>query len=487
MWEKALECSIRAAERARALYAPHEAIEHLSRALGAARQLGISAPLGILRPRGQVREMVGDYEQAAQDYEETLRLARETSNRVAEWQAPFNLGGIWLARDQTVAGTYVREALDLARQLDDPAIVAQALNAVGEWQAQTGDPSQAIGFDKQALVAFESLGDPKALAQTVELLGMASQLNGDIVQARTYLERAVGLFRRLGDRQGLVTALTHLSVCGGSHQHDLEVPAMGLERAIATGEEAVKVARGISWRAGQAFAMAELTLPLISKGQYQRALELGYEALSLAEDIGQRQWVVAACRSLGRLYLDLLAWERARASFERAYALLAELGSELWEGYVTAGLVLTCIAQGELDRAQRLLDRILTPELPAETRWQRQAWGAAAELALARNNRELALGITERLKNSTRNLGAGTAIPRLWSLPATALTRLRRFGEAEALLVAAEQAVSDRGLPGWPGGSGSASDYCTGPGADGRMPGSTCCMPEGSSRSLPGA
>ena len=96
-----------------------------------------------------------------------------------------------------------------------------------------------------------------------------------------------------------------------------------------------------------------------------------------------------------------------------------------------------------------MLCRVLAPELPAETRWQRQMWGAAAELALAENKPELALQITGRLKASTRNLSPGAVVPRLWVLQATALTCLRRLAEAEALLLEAGWWASDRGLPGW--------------------------------------
>jgi DNA-binding CsgD family transcriptional regulator/tetratricopeptide (TPR) repeat protein len=449
LWEKALEFSARAAERASALYAPQEAAEHLNRAVLAAHQLGIFPPPGILRARGKARETLGHAAEAGRDYEAALQAARASEDRLAEWQALLDLGILWAARDQQVAGSYIGQALALARELEDPALLAQSLNAVGDWYAQTGNPGPAIGLHEEALARFETLGDEAGVAWALNLLGMASQLQGDLIRARDCFERSADLFRRLGNLRGLASALTNLSICGGGHQHDLEVAAMGLDRAVAVGEEAVRVAREIYWGAGEAFALAELTLRLILRGDYRRAQTLGEAALKLAEDIGEPQWIVAACRSLGRLYLDLLAWEQARNWFERAYQLLARLGSGLWEGYVTAGLAVACIGEGELECARSLLCRVLAPELPAETRWQRQMWGAAAELALAENKPELALEITARLKASTRNLSPGAVVPRLWVLQATALTRLRRLAEAEALLLEAGRWASDRGLPGW--------------------------------------
>lgn len=448
-WDKALEFSVRAAERAQTLYAPHEAIEHLNRALEAAGHLQILAPLEVLRARGKARETVGYHDQARADYEEVLRRARAAGDQGLEWRALLDLGLLWAARDLGQAGEYLQAALALARGRAEPSALAETLNAVGSWHAQRGEPAQAVGFHREALGIFQELNDLRGVASTLDLLGLASHYDGDVVGARGYFEEAAAIFRRLGDRQGLARTLANLTLCGPGHQHNLEVPALGLCQAVATGEEAVKVARAIRWRAGEIFAMSELALQLTVKGHYRRALDLGEAALSLAADIGHRQWLVAACRSLGRVYLEVLAWEEARAYFEMAYDLLGDLGSGLWAGYVTAGLALTCIARGDLDAARQLLGRILTPDTPAWARWQRQAWGALAELALAENNPELALDVVAKLREGTRNLEPGMVLPRLWALHGAALAQMGRYQEAETVLLAAERCAAERGLPGW--------------------------------------
>ncbi len=448
-WDKALEFSLRAAERAQTFYAPHEAIEHLNRALEAAAHLKIPVPLGALRARGRVRETVGYPEAARADYEEVLRQARDAGDRAWAWRALLDLGLLWAARDLGLAGEYLGAALTLVRGRDDPDALAETLNAAGSWHAQLGEPGRAAGFHQEALGIFERLNNLRGVASTLDLLGMATHFDGDVVRARAYFEDAAALFRRLDDRPGLAETLANLSMCGPGHQHSLEVPGLGLNQSVAAGEEAMRVARAIGWRAGEVFALAELALPLIVKGSNRQALQTGETALRLAEDIGHRQWLVAACRSLGRLYLEVLAWEEARSQFERAYELLAGLGSDLWAGYVTAGLVLTCIAQGGLDTARPLLGRILRPDTPARTRWQRQAWGARAELALAENDPGLALEVVLKLRESTRNLGPDTVVPRLWALQGAALVRLGRYAEAEGVLLAAERCASERGFPGW--------------------------------------
>lgn len=78
LWEKALEFSARAAERASALYAPQEAAEHLNRAVLAAHQLGIFPPPGILRARGKARQTLGHAAEAGATTRPPFRLPVRT-------------------------------------------------------------------------------------------------------------------------------------------------------------------------------------------------------------------------------------------------------------------------------------------------------------------------------------------------------------------------------------------------------------------------
>src|SRR3989441_6419300 len=85
-WEKALEYGQRAGEQAQAMYAPHAAIDQVTRALDAAQRGSIPPPASLYRLRGQAYETLGDFERARLDYETMLQMTREAGERHAEWQ-----------------------------------------------------------------------------------------------------------------------------------------------------------------------------------------------------------------------------------------------------------------------------------------------------------------------------------------------------------------------------------------------------------------
>ena len=206
-WAKALSYTRRAGERAQALFATHEALEHFTHALDAAQHLSIAPPFEILRARAKAHEMLGDFEQARGDLEAALEIARTRGGRQGEWQATLDLGFLWSARDYARSGEYVLQALDLARRLGDPANLARTLNRVGNWHLNRDEPFEALPYHEQALHIFQQLNDWHGVAQTLELLSMTSYVGANSLQGTAYCAQAIPLFRQAGDREGLIRAL----------------------------------------------------------------------------------------------------------------------------------------------------------------------------------------------------------------------------------------------------------------------------------------
>jgi hypothetical protein len=110
-------------------------------------------------------------------------------------------------------------------------------------------------------------------------------------------------------------------------------------------QEAIRLSRSIDQPAAESFASWELGLWYGFRGlaasrlaAYATAFELAQHGLRVAEEIDHRQWVAGALSTLGVLYLDVLAPDRARPLLERALSLAHELGSSLWTPYATARL-----------------------------------------------------------------------------------------------------------------------------------------------------
>jgi predicted ATPase/DNA-binding CsgD family transcriptional regulator len=444
MWDKALAYAEQAGEQARRLYAPRAATEHFTRAIEAARRLNRALP-HLYRARGLAYETLGDFTRAQADHASALDLARAAHDQQAEWQTLLDLGLLWASRNYAQTGVYYQQALNLARAMGDPAVVAHSLNQIGNWHVNIEQPGNALRLHEEALAVFERLADQHGIAETLDLLGMAYSQAGEAYRAANAYGHAIRLFRILDDRFGLASALTTVALLGGSYFNDTIVPAAPdyttFEQA---GRESLQIARDIDWRAGQAYALFVLSGLAGIHGAYAYALECAHTSLATAEAIEHRQWMAAAHGMLGGLYHDLLALPAARQHCEQALALAQAAGSIFWVSIVTAQLARVCIDQGDVTTAAAMLD-MLSLALPAQTFAQRQCWCARAELTLASDDPRTALELVDNLNQSAAAWTEQADIPRLAKLRGTALAALCQSADAEQALRHAEQGARAQG------------------------------------------
>ena len=446
VWAKALEYGQRAGEQAQRLYTPHITIEQVTRAMDAAQHGAILPPATLYRLRGQAYETLGDFERGRLDYETTLQMAHVANNLHGEWQALMDLGFLWTQRDYAQAGTSYQQALALARQMDDPMTLAHSLNRLGNWHVNIEQPRDALRYHQEALTLFQQAHESHGLAETYDLLGMASYLGGDLIQGTAYYQQAITLFRELGDKPGLTSSLATLTLCGPTFQTDTMVSAASLAEGCQNAEHALKIAREIGHRSGEAYALLQVGLCLGSQGEYGRACEAARQSLQIAEEIEHRQWQTAAHAILGGVYSSLLALPQAREHFEQALALSREIGSLFWTRIATGYLASAAIALHDLAQAETVLYAVLNSDTPAQTMAQRLVWCAAVELALVQEHPARALEIIDQSSTIGAQGVEGQSSLRVLKLRGEALVMLQRPVEAEVAFVAAQEIARAQGV-----------------------------------------
>jgi DNA-binding CsgD family transcriptional regulator/tetratricopeptide (TPR) repeat protein len=447
VWEKVLDYGQLAGEKAQAMYSPGAAIEQFTHVLDAAHHLGRVVGSKIFLARGQANETLGEFEQARSDYERALEIARSVHDSGAEWQCLIALGFLWAGRDYAQTGTYYQRALELAWSIGDPLTLARSLNWLGNWYVNVEQPSEGLRCHHEALAIFQALNDQRGKASTLDLLGLASGLNGDTSQGVAYYQQATALFEQLDDRKGLASTLATLASCAiGLYWTETLAPAItSFAELLPYGERALKIAREIGQRSGEAYALDALGLCYQCLGEYAQALELMMEGLHLAEGIAHHQWLIVGHLGLGGLSLEILSLTEARQHLEQALALARKIGSRYWTCHASAALALVHIAEHDLTRAESILDAALGPDAPVRTIGQRTVWYACAELALARGDPDLALQIIDQLIVASINLPSVQNVPRLSKVRGEALVALQRLIEAEAELRSAQEAAHTLG------------------------------------------
>jgi DNA-binding CsgD family transcriptional regulator/Tfp pilus assembly protein PilF len=461
-WDRVLRYAPRAGERARALYAPRAALEHFTQALEATERLGVEPTLDLLRAVGQVRETLGEFEQARAAFETALEQARARENRRDEWQVLVDLGAAWMGRSYERGGQYYRQALELARQLgDDSRPLAYTLNCLGNWHANLEQPAEAVQHHHEALDLFRATGDRHGVAETLDQLGMASFLGGDLIAAQRYFEQALPHLRQLDHRQALSSALATLGISSsGGHLGDLMVlPRTEPNRPLRDAEAALEIAREIGWRAGEAYASSCVAITCLATGAYACAAESAGRGLSIAEELEHREWIIISRCAVGAVYLDLLAPAEARVQLELAVEAAPRTASPYWLRFSSALAALACVEQGDGSTADALLEGLVDFTRPPRTWAERVIWYARARLALRRGDPASALRLADELIAADPNISrldarptagestAPRALPlrRLGYLRGEALAALGRSAEAEQALLAARHAAADDG------------------------------------------
>ncbi len=434
VWHKVAQYAQSAGEKALGLHAHRAAIEYFTWVLEALKHLSLSATPAHYRGRGHAYETIGEFEQAQRDYTSALDAAHAVNDRTAEWQSMLDLGFLWAGRDYLQTERWFRQALTLAKTLNDPLMHARTLNRIGNWHLNAEQPHEALHSHREALTLFEHGQDTHGIAETLDLLGMGSYLAGNLSQGTTYYHKAIALFYKLDNKQGLTSSLATLTLRGPTYQTDMLVSAANLTTVTQDAENALRVAREIGHRSGEVYALFQLALALGSQGEYGRALTTARQSMSVAEEIEHRQWQTATYTVLGGIYTGLLAHTQARAHFEQALVLARETGSLFWTRIATGYLASVAVQQHELDLAETVLESTLVHGTANTTMAQRLIWCAYIELAIAQRKPERGLKIIEQWLASEAEQNNGQHSLRTMKLYGELLLELQRFDEAESAL-----------------------------------------------------
>jgi tetratricopeptide (TPR) repeat protein len=428
-WQKAMEYSTLAADRAAHAFANAEAQKPYSCALDAAGKLDPAPDPGTLATlhakQGAVLMVLAEYEAAVAQYEQALELVRRVGDRHGEMDilvALSNVYNFYHRPEQAIE--HIDRALIMALELNDRAFQAVCLTnrffirsvAYGQLAETTPDAEEALRLSKE-------IGDPKLLAQTLCYSGAVLEWRGDFERSMAYhyeaaelsqrahagfyfgqaaffighantakgeYEEALRWYRRLSDYASAagdkVLMARAPNIIGGVH---LEL--FDLDEAIRLCLEGDEVAQRVyPWPEPRGHSLLKVGLGYLERGEHGRAEEFFHRAGALLEeDIWVRwRWHIPLLRARGELALAEgrldEAWSFATQSLEMATQ--TDSRKHVARAQRLQGEILA--ANGRLDEAAhtleasvRLAERLQTP---------REVWLGKAVLGkvLARLGRE---------------------------------------------------------------------------------------------------
>jgi predicted ATPase/class 3 adenylate cyclase len=349
-----------AAVRAEHLHAGDEALEHLSASIALAAELGRTAAerevAERLIRRARVRGRTGDVAGARDDLEAVLaepEVAPDVAMRAHD-ELGFVLAG---AADYRVAVTHLEAALEAATTLGDAEGEVSALSRLSIVHANRLDFDAALAFGERALRSSDALQDEHAEAMAMDALKQVALQTGDFETQGRLAERLAEIHRRNDDLWLLQFAVEEVAYA--------DLARARMDRVFAGIDESFSINRRIGDIGNEPMHLAILGRAHRTRGDYDKALEIGRRAFDLARELGHGEWTGWAAALLGSTLMELDAFGEA--------ARLLEEGAEASERSDAGLHLVRCLGMGAwaaerlgergravtlADRAASILDRI---------------------------------------------------------------------------------------------------------------------------------
>jgi putative nucleotidyltransferase with HDIG domain len=295
----------------------------------------------------RVRERSGCIPEAIEGYEAAILAAEQDGEHTVLAEALRRLAILRRHRDEAArARELCRRSYDVAREIGNDLLAAEALNTLGGLAIATGSLEDARAMFLQAL---ELGGSSLELHARVEQnLGILANIQGELNEARTRYARSLEAYRSAEDQHGCAIAYNNLGMVSADQDRFEEADSFFRE------------SRALAERTGDVYLQAQCLVNHaeveVARQRFENARQNAEAALALFDQLGARGAKADAYRVIGMVYRETgrpaLAESRLRSAIELAVAA----GSVLHEAEASRELALLYQAMGRNQDALRLLN-----------------------------------------------------------------------------------------------------------------------------------
>jgi tetratricopeptide (TPR) repeat protein len=164
--------------------------------------------------------------------------------------------------DDDRTSRFTNEALDLARRIGDPTLIALALTVLVR-VALRSDVAEARRVCLEALAVTEGTDDREGRSHALHLMGVSSQMAGDLEEARGYMSQRIDQAREAGNFATVSSEAANLSM--------VERQLGNLDLAESLSREALEISRSRGDEFAIAWTLNGLAAVAAERGEYERA------------------------------------------------------------------------------------------------------------------------------------------------------------------------------------------------------------------------
>ena len=263
---------------------------------------------------------------------DNIRAAMEWSTNSGKAAVALRMAGslvyfwfYWFAHGNLLSEWQHRIQLALSRPegMERTLARAKALNGLGFLYWADMHPTDRRVELEEALSIGRELEDPWNTATALRYLGLIASMQGNYVEARSFLEQSLKISRTMGPEgnSGVSWTLTFLG--------DVALNQNELKEARSIFEAAVAILREIGDKNLLAYPVRRLGLLAWREKDFERAILLCQESLSLNLELGDPRGVLACLAGFADIAVTQGKFERAAQIMAAVETQLAAMGMRL--------------------------------------------------------------------------------------------------------------------------------------------------------------
>ena len=319
--------------------------------------------------------LLGQAEQAADYYEQSLVLAQKSSGQITLsilffWKLLMNAGvfspRLWVQLEKTLP--YKRQSDDIF----ETACLLQTLGVIAGYHYY--DLTKMAAMLEESINLFQQLDDPISQSLLLDSWNTLLNIRGQFSDLLPIRQKKLAMAKELGDRRmiGYAQAEVGEILC---HLGNYEQAEIDLRNGI------------FLLKSGHPYEYAlwqqHLANVLLARGRYQEAHELCQSSLDFFRSIGEKGWASTTLASLSHAEFALGkcvdAWNHTIESLQ----LLNEIHSfAFFIPRTLAILALLYIDQGKIELAHKLQTQISLQPFWSNSRWYADLYGNPVKAAI---------------------------------------------------------------------------------------------------------
>jgi predicted ATPase/DNA-binding SARP family transcriptional activator len=355
LMEPAFHLSLAAGENAMQLFAVRDAIAYYEQARRLLtewheqKKALPALPVMVLQQLhmqlGRAYEFTSESESARAVYEAMLALSQELGTPTMECAALNRLAT--LAVHQHInfeqAKALLQQALQVAERNNDIIGLVETEWNIAQLSFYQLEVRSVITHGERALQLARQLGQPELIARCLNVLASGNKETGCWTEGEACAEEALALYRQLGNRAMEADCLCLLA--------SILLNTGRTQEGISAAQAARTMSLEIENAWGQANGIYHLAVGAMETGAYSEALTLARQCISIARAQNLLSWQGLGLVLLGTVYRAMLALDEARAAHLEAFEFYKQVRIPALMQMIPAELCADCALIGSWEDA----------------------------------------------------------------------------------------------------------------------------------------